>query len=45
MEEEAHEEAKEEVPRDETEIPVEQDKVIIRGFSYCHLVVFSFSMS
>ena len=27
MEEEAHEEAKEEVPRDETAIPVKQDKV------------------
>jgi hypothetical protein len=45
MEEEAHEEAKEEVPRDETEIPVEKTTSIIRGFPYCHLVVFSFSMS
>jgi hypothetical protein len=45
VEEETHEEAEEEAPKDEAEIQVEQDKVAFRGFPYFHLVVFSFSMS
>ena len=36
VEEEAHEEAEEEAPKDEAEIQVEQDKVAFRGFLHCH---------
>lgn len=44
MYKEEHEEAKEKASKDEVKTQVEQDKFTFRGFPYCHLVVFPFSM-